>query len=427
MKKGVMVFIVAVFGFFVTSSFVLAQSFDWQAYSGTELRILVNQHPWTDAIAEFIPQFEEETGIKVYLDKLPESEFRTKLGIEMQSGSGSVDVFMTQTAQEGLKYGKAGWYEPLGTFVNDPALTAPDYDFADFIPTLIEANTLDGQLVGIPVQYESTTLYYRKDLFEEKGITPPTTLEELEAAAAAFNDPDNDFYGFTARGKGAAAVTQFSPILYAFGGDWLDAEGNPSINTEEAVQAFTFYGNLLKNYGPPGATSFSHPEARAVFMQGKAAMYMDASVFVSEIEDPSKSGVVGQVGYALAPGGKPYVSPAWAISMASSSQNKEAAWYFIQYMTSKEKVKATQLKRVSGGRTSVQADPEVSAAFPSDWVETFNTSKDIGIPYDRPVVVSVPEVRDVIGNVIVTAIEGGDVQAAADAANAEFAEILQNE
>lgn len=404
-----------------------AATFDWMAYKGKEIRVLIARHPWADNIVPFIPDFEKATGIKVNLEQLPETDMRTKVGIELQGGASSLDVFMTQTGQEGLKYAKAGWYEPLDKFVNDPKMTAPDYDSKDFIPLLVKANTLNGQFVGIPVQYESTTLFYRKDLFDQKGLKPPATLDELMAAAKAFHDPAKDFYGFTARGNGSTAVTQFSPVMYASGADWQDKDGNASLNTPNAVKAFQFWGDILRNYGPPGAVSFGHPEARAIFMQGKAAMYMDASVFVSETEDPTKSQVVGKVGYALAPGGKPYLSPAWAVAIPKASKNKEAAWYFIQYMTTKDKVLATQMKKVAGGRLSAQNNLEAQKAFPADWVTTFNKSIEVGVPYDRPVVVDVPEARNIVGRIIVAAIQGTDVKAAADKAQTEFAELLKKE
>ncbi len=129
--------------------------FDWRKYEGTQIRLLANAHPWTDTIKPRLGEFQELTGIKVVEEDLPETQFRQKLTTELSQGTGSVDVMMSAPAQEGLKYSQAGWYEPLDAYVNDPARTAPDFDFADFQPATIQIETVNGQLIGLPVQLES--------------------------------------------------------------------------------------------------------------------------------------------------------------------------------------------------------------------------------------------------------------------------------
>ncbi len=401
--------------------------FDWKAYEGSTVRFLANQHPWTTAIEEYIPQFEAETGIKVNLETLPEDQFRQKVLVELTTGAGTVDVFMSMPPQEGLKFHSAGWYEPLQDYIANPALTSPEYDAADFLAGVMGAETISGDVIGIPIMMENEVLYYRKDIFADKGIAVPTTMDELKAVAAQLNDPANDFYGFTARGKGAAAVTQFSTFLYNYGGEWLDADRKPIINQPEAIAAFEAYGGLLKDYGPPGSTNNHWYEASTILNQGKAAMYTDANSLFSVVENAESSTVVGKIGYAMMPAGPagnhPYVS-VWGISMASSSQNKEPSWYLMQWLTSKGIVKEAQMKGIPGGRRSVWADADGAKAFPADWVETFVQSNEIAYPYDRPPVVAVSEIRDVIGVVIITAIEGGDIQAAADQAALDMADIM---
>jgi multiple sugar transport system substrate-binding protein len=334
---------------------------------------------------------------------------------------------MSMPPQEGLKYHQAGWYEPLNSYLENPNLTSPDYDAADFLAGVMGAETIEGDIIGIPIMMENEVLYYRKDIFEEEGIAVPTTFEELEAVAKRLHDPDQDFYGFVARGKGAAAVTQFSTFLYNMGGDWLDENRVPTLNTPEAVAALDFYGRLLRECGPPGATNFHWYEASSLLAQGKVAMYTDANSLFSVVEDPESSTVVGKIGYAMMPAGPagnhPYVS-VWGISMASNSENKEPSWYLMQWLTSKDMVKAAQMQGVPGGRRSVWEDAEGAKAFPEDWVETFVKSNEIAFPYDRPPVVAVSEVRDAIGKAIVISIEGGDVALAAQQANIEMADIM---
>ncbi len=405
-----------------------APAFDWQKYKGTTIRVMLNQHPWTTAIQGSFPDFEKLTGIKLVAETYPEDQFRQKSLVELSSGAGSLDIFMSQPPQEGLKYRQAGWYEDLKSYVNDASMTGPDYNFADFLPGTITFETIQDALIGIPIQLEVEMLFYRKDLFAAAGLTAPKTLVELEAAAAKLNDPGAGVFGIASRGRKAAAVTMFSNYLYNYGGNWLDASRNPTINSPEAVEAMTFYGNLLKNYGPPGSVGNHWNEVVALFQQGKAAMFTDASVFYANVEDPKASTVAGKVGYAPFPAGpkdNTYWLSGWGLSMASSSKNKGAAWYFIQWATSPEMAKKTQIDgRVAGARQSVWNLPESKTTFPPDWTDAYVLSSSKAAHPDRPPVVAVSEVRDAIGNAIVVAIEGGDVKAAADKAAADMKDIL---
>jgi len=337
-------------------------------------------------------------------------------------------VFMSQPPQEGLKYRQAGWYEDLNPYVNDPAQTSPDYNFDDFLPGTITFETIQDALIGIPIQLEVEMLFYRKDLFDAAGLTAPKTLEELEAAAQALHDPDNDIFGFASRGRKAAAVTMFSNYLYNYGANWLDESRNPTINSPEAVDALTYYGNLIKNYGPPGSVNNHWNEVVALFQQGRVAMFTDASVFYANVENPDASTVAGKVGYAPFPAGpedNTYWLSGWGLSMGASSKNKGAAWYFIQWATSPEIAMRTQIEgKVAGARQSVWDSEESKSTFPADWTEAYVLSSSNANRPDRPPVVAVSEVRDAIGNAIVAAIEGQDVKAAADAAAAEMKDIM---
>ena len=397
-----------------------------QPYAGTTIRVLFSNHPWTDAIRPLLPEFEELTGIKVQAESLFEDQLTQKLLVEFASGTSTIDVFMQRPLQEAKQFAKNGWYADLRPFAEDD----PDIDLDDFFPSALLAETVDGILTGIPIVTEQEIIYYRKDLFAEHGIKVPTTMEELEEAAKYFNDPENGFYGFVSRGQRSPAVTQFSSYLYSFGGNF-DVDGKATLNTPEAIEAFTFYGNMLRNYGPPGVLNMSWPQALAIFAQGNAAMYTDASVFYSNLLDPNQSDVGELVGFAQFPAGpagsKPYSVVSWGVSMAATSRNKEAAWEFIKWATSKEMTLRPQARQVPSARTSAWDDPRGTAEFPPQLVEVILASSEGAMPYDRPNVIAVGEARDIVGTIIVTAIEGGDVKAVAEQMNREYQALLDRE
>jgi len=395
-------------------------------YAGTTLRMVGANHPWQVAITPLLADFEAETGIKVEFESYGEDQLNQKLTTEFTAGSSDIDVFMQRPLQEARVMQMNGWYEDLTACVSDP-----DYDFEDFAAGAIGTETVNGVLTGIPIVTEQEVLYYRKDLLEEAGLAVPTTLDELKAAAEALTDRDNEMYGFVARGQRSPLVTQFSSFLYSNGGDWFDENRQATINAPEALAAIELYSTLLREYGPPGVLNMSWPQAVAVFAQGNAALYTDASSIYANLLDPELSMVADKTGVAVFPAGPAgsimYNVTSWGLSMSSGSDNKEAACEFIKWATSKEIVLKTQSEgAVPGARESVWADPAGAAAFPADWVEAVAASAN-GRGYDRPLVTAVTEARDIIGGAVNVAIEGGDFVAAANDANAQFQALLDAE
>lgn len=399
-------------------------------FEGVTIRFLAAQHPWTDTIQKDIAQFEAQTGAKVNMEVLAENNLSQKLTVELTAGTGTVDVFMQRPLQDAKQFEKNGWYADLLPFANDAKKTPAAYDIKDFFPSTMQVETLNNHLVGIPLITEQEIMYYRKDLFQAKGLKVPTNMAELEAAAKALTDANNGMYGIVMRGQGNPAVTQFSSFLYSMGGQFLK-DGKFVIDSPEAVKAFTIYGNLLGKYGPPGTLNMQWQQAAGVFAQGKAAMWIDANSLYLNVTDPTKSTVADKVGMAVFPAGDkgslPYSVTSWGLSMAKSSKNQDAAWAFITWATGKEMSLKTQAAGNPGARTSVWNNPESSKSWPKEWVDVAKAESAVGSPADRPLVINVAKARDLIGEVITAAINGKDVAAAAKEKNVQLNQLLADE
>ncbi len=409
----------------------LAQSFNWEQARGSQIRVLLNQHPWTTAITPFLPEFERLTGIKVVVETFPEAQFRNKVLVELASGTGALDAFMLTPNQEGNLYLKSGWLEPLSSYISNPALTAPGFDQADFFPASIRAASIGGSLVGLPIQQETTMLFYRKDLFQKYNIAVPKTFAELEAAAKALHNKDG-VAGIGLRGRGAAATSQLAPYLFGFGGDWLSANRRSRFFDAEWVNALTFYSGLLRNYGPAGSTTMSWPEITSLFAQGKLAMFTDGSLFKSILDDPKTSTVADKVGYAAFPAGptgkRTPVAITWALSMSKASKNKTATWLFMQWATNKQNQLRVLLADVPASRKSAWNSPEYKAKDKNpEWSAINLEQLEYANPVWNPPVIAVGEVRDILGRAIVTAINGGNVRDALTRAATQTNSILDKE
>ena len=386
-----------------------------------EIRVLLANHPYGELLKTAIPDFEKETGIKVNVESLQESQLTTKLTTEFATKSSSVDVFMTRPLQEGKMFYKNGWYEPL---------TA--YDFADFPPNAMEVATFGSKVYIVPIVTEWQVMYYRKDLFEKAGLAVPTNFTELEAAAQKLNSAD--VAGFASRGKGAAAVTQLSTYIYNYGGRYLD-KGQAVFASKEAVDAIRFYGKMLASYGPQGVTSMSWENIMPLFQAGKVAMWTDASVFYGQIVDPAKSQVPAEnVGIANVPAGPkaqtPFIVVSWGMAVAKQSKNKELAQKFIAWATSADLQKKALAANITVARNSAWDDSAVVAKVNQGLIDTRAFAAKNGFPFDRPYMSAVGEARDRIGELVIESIntkgESADLEAMAKEKAQNVNELLED-
>jgi multiple sugar transport system substrate-binding protein len=395
---------------------------NWKQAQGTEIRFLMNKHPFTTYIEPKIAEFEKLTGIKVVMESFPEDQYRNKLTIELNAG-GKVDGFMIMPGQDDLYYSKAGWLQPLDGYIADPKLTDASWDPNDFFASFAKASSVNGKRIGVVINAETSLLAYRKDLFAKFNRKVPTTMKELEDTAKFFYGKEVDgkkLVGITLRGKGSAATSQWVDFLYSFGGSWTNAQGQSNFASPQDIAATKFYGDLLRLYGPQGATMLHWAESTSTFMEGKAAMIYDANVFKALYENPKESRVAGEVGYAVIPAGPtglrvPHVSN-WSLSINKNSppERQKAAWLFIQWATNKQNCLGALLAGVPSGRKSSWSSKEYKANDKQpDWTSATMKSFDIGQGQWNPPVINVPEIRDITGQMIVAAIEGKDVTAAA--------------
>ena len=256
-------------------------------------------------------------------------------------------------------------------------------------------------------------------------------MQELYDTAAKLDDPDNDICGFACRGAGNPAVTQFSTFLRAFGGDFFDKDGKAAINTPEAIEAFEFYGKLLRDYGPDGVLNMGWTDTWNLFTQGKAAMRLDADTNIGSWDPDNSLITLDDIGYFQIPVGPngshgDFLITAWAIGVSSGSANKEAAYAFANWVASPEMQIEVQKKGGSGARASAWA--ENYSSWPAELQTVADAAAKVAVSTDRPFMINVAKSRDIIGQVIVAAIEGNaDIAALANEKNAEFQALLDSE
>ena len=403
----------------------------WKQFAGTTLRLGMNKHAYTDTIREVLPEFEEKTGIKVIVEDYAQDEFMSKRLVDLSSGAGTYDLVMmdsvcTQAAQ-------AGWIENLEPwFQRKDLINLESYDLDDIAPSWKLAFTYNDDLYAIPVSGEKQILYYRADLFEEHGIKVPETFDELYEAAAYFKKIMPA--GILVRGQKIHTVSNCTGVIWSYGGKIADSldYNNAVFNSPEGVAGTDMYTSLARNFGPAGIENYTWYECVSDFQQGKAPMFLDMSVFMSQIEDPEASIVSGKVGYAPMPAGPAGSKPtggAWAMSMSASSKNKDAAWLLLQWLTCPETSK--KLAAISGvaSRVSALSSEEVKAKFPEDWLKAFQAGLVAEVEETTfPTISRNEEYLDTIGTAFNSLIQKEqDVQAVLDDAANKVTELFELE
>ena len=405
-------------------------TFDWRRYEGTSLKAYIADTGQVDALRENLDEFEELTGISVEIEAADVTSYRQNLPVRLTSRASDFDVMATFPEVDGLQFASNGWYTDLGPYLDNPGVTNPEYDFEDFRAGVRDAMQVDGQTVTILWEMQTDLVYYRKDLLEEAGLEVPTTFEEWEEAAAAIHNPDEDIYGVALRGIPYQTTTPYSSFLSAHCGEWV-SDGKAAINTPEALEAFETYGRLGYQYGPPGISGFDWPVPSQQFAQGNVFAFLDINLFVSDLEDPSKSRVAGKVGYAPVPRAECDAAPfigGWGYAINPFSEHRDAAWYFIQWATSKEMNLELKLTGWPSPRASAWESPEFAENDPTpEFSRVVLESTENAWALMNPPITPGVEAREIAGFVANQALEGvtgEELQRIADEQNQELQALL---
>lgn len=306
---------------------------------GTTLVVAIVSNPQMEDAIALSEQFEaEHPDINLDFVSLPENEARAKITASVATGGGEFDAVMISNF-ETPQWAENGWLVDLQPYIDQ----TEGYDGDDFIPSVRDSLSYDGDMYSVPFYGESSFLVYRKDLFEEAGLTMPAhpTWQQVADFAAKLDDPESGRTGICLRGLSGWGenLAPLNTVVNTFGGRWFDEDWNAQLDSPEFENAVRFYVDLVQQYGEPGAATSGYSECITRYSQGQAAMWYDATAMVSTIESPADSQVVGKNGYAAAPvvetdsSGWLYT---WSLGIPESSEHADEAWEFLSWMTSKD-------------------------------------------------------------------------------------------
>ena len=398
----------------------------YDAHKGKTLVVNFPAHPHYNAVMKVLPEFTKETGIKVEVDQLEYLKMREKQTLELTKAKGDYDL-LAYVVFSKADYVFADQLENLARFFMNPLLADPAYDAADIIPGYMQNIGVaggdkgylagpTGSLFGIPFGAETSILGYRKDIFEKHKLKVPETYDEMLDIACKIPKLEPGMGGVASRAaSGQHAAHAYLLHLAPLGGRVFDSQWNPIINNEAGIKAAQTLKTIV-DCGPEGAKTFGFAEAGAAFLQGKTAMFLDSTVFAGQVDDPSKSKVVGQVGWAMHPKGVRHGSQTggFGIAIPKNAKNKEVAFLLMQWLTSK---KADKLIAMQGGnpiRFSTHIDKDVNAKFP--FMKTFGEALQHADPDWRPIIPPWGKINNDLGTTMSKILtENADIKQSLDA------------
>jgi len=302
---------------------------------------------WPDpggGFEEVIKDFEKENSdIRVEMIKGPTSTDTREMMYITGFLAGRSDYDMVLMDIVWLpKFAKQGWLVPLDEWFSKE-------EKSKFLPGDIEGSIYKGRTYRVPLQTDAGILYYRKDLLEAGEYASPKTWKEfIEIAGKLQNKPD--IWGFVFQGKQyEGLICNFLEILWSFGGDVFDEEGNLVLNSQEGIEALKFMYDLVHTYQvtPEGVVTYEEEETRHIFQEGRAVFCRNWP-YMWKLAQEENSPVKGKIGMSVLPSKKGIQSHStlggWGFGISKFSKNKEACIRFIEYITSYESQKKLHFK-----------------------------------------------------------------------------------
>jgi multiple sugar transport system substrate-binding protein len=345
--------------------------------SGSSAKILtlaINSGVEGDALKQAAKDYEAKTGVHINIAEFPYANLFEKELIDLSAHTGAYDLVMLDDPWF-PKFASQNFLTDFSPLLQKRGQSGPDDDFVAASIAVCRHPFQTGTLYALPYVGNSQLFFYRKDLFQKHNLKEPSTWDEVLAAARTISEQETNgapgggkVYGYVMRAaQGNAAVADFIPIFWAFGGEMFDANGQPTVNSSEGITALKFMIEIGK-YSPPGYASFNADEVGAHLLQGTAAMSINWPAWISAFSDPARSRVIGKMEFGQMPGGK---NPGraeignWLIAIPRESKNTDAAMDFLIWATSAEQMKRSALRGNPPTRRSVFNNPELLAKFPS--------------------------------------------------------------
>lgn len=323
-----------------------------------------------------VKPWEEATGHTVTLVPMPASTSDQFGQYRLWLAAGATDIDLYQT--------DVIWAPQLANHFLDLSDVAKDLAPTHF-PSIIESQTVNGKLVALPIFTDAPALYYRADLLEKHGKTPPKTWAELTETAQMIQDAERaagnaDLWGFVWQGNAYEGLTcnALEWVKSFGGGQIVEPDGTISINNENAIAALETAKGWVGTISPPGVLAYQEEEARGVWQTGNA-VFMRNWPYAYGLGNGDDSAVKGKFSVTTLPVGKEGDGSAatlggWNVAVSKYSTKQEAAISLAMYLAGPEAQKQRAITESNLPTIiALYDDADIAAAQPiiPQWKDVF--------------------------------------------------------
>ena len=347
-------------------------------FAGVTLHGASYQHPFMTILQGYIPEFEQQTGIKVDLRLSPLAVYNQSITQALSSDSDAFD-FINVTFFLAARWIAGRLLTNLDEFTQDADVTPSDWNPNDFVDgAQLPYRDADGSTYGYAWEGGAMVMgLSRMDIMARKGLEVPRTFDELMNVATELNGSDG-VSGFVSWQMHHWCLI---PYLQGFGGNvFKDPPGDmaPTLNSEAAVKAVDYYAKLLA-CAPQGVLSYTEGQAKQALLMGRANVFIHSSSWISPMLLSEQSKVKETALITAMPKGPINDCPAansQGLGIPRNAKNKRASWEFIKWALSREML--TRIVREHRHATVCRRSVIESAAYRD--INTVN-GQDLGALY----------------------------------------------
>lgn len=348
-------------------------------YKGKTINVMALKSTVGDGLKYHVPHWEEETGGKINVAEVPIETLHQQIFSDLASGLGRYDAYMTGAWFYGDFFvPKTPYIVPIDKFIGDPRY--PHWDPNQWLPAMKKLYEWGGKIYGVLFDGDAQALYYRKDIFADKGNqdkfkakygydlpSPPKMMKEMHDAAEFFTGWDWNGDGNKSWGLALHAKVNEQGFFHflTLSGPYVISPDNkyyffnpetmkPLINSEGHVQALEDYVKLLSD-GPREEISWTLGQGWNLFLAGHSAMEPTWGDLPTLAQDPKTSKVKGKIGAAGIPATTQAFNPitgkwkeyeanqvgntnggSWHCVISRLSKKQEMAYDFLAFMANKK-------------------------------------------------------------------------------------------
>ena len=301
--------------------------------SGTLNALFMNQAAYSETdIKSMTEQFQKQNpGIKVNLTFVAYEALHDK--IVAAAPAGTYDTVLVDVI----------WPAEFASkkMIVDVTDRFPESERSKIFAGALKTTEYDGQYYGVPWILDTKYFFYNKKMLGQAGVSPPDTWDGVVEAARALKSKGVVEYPLIwSWAQAEALICDYTTLLGAYGGQFFDESGKPAFNSGGGLQALEFMRMTLdEKLSNPASLESIEDEVRRIVSQGEAAMALNWTYMYALANDPKESQVAGQIDIAhtpKGPAGAPGVNGSMGIAISNGSQNQDAAWKYIKFMTSQD-------------------------------------------------------------------------------------------